>query len=111
MLVGVLVGAGDASPVDHRFGSVFILFGEDDVVATGVGSRLPEPCLCIATADLVCVCSGWYWCCSVSRGFCLSEPGRVTFVSGTGVPWNATSALPESDTFLSSTCFAPGSLV
>ena len=48
MLVGVLVGAGDASPVDHRFGSVFILSGEDNVSVVGVrgfGCWLFQPLL------------------------------------------------------------------
>ena len=48
------------SVVDHGFGLLFILSGEDDVVVTcGVSARLPQPFLHTTAPDLVCVGRGW----------------------------------------------------
>ena len=99
--------------MNHRFGSIFILFGEDDDVSilfVFVGC-LFQPLLGAAVPNKVVI--GWVCRGRGGRfGRCVpSESGWLSLVGGAGVPWYSASALPEVDKLLSTTGFAPGSVV
>ena len=108
----MLIVVSDVPPVDHRFGSIFILSGEGDVsvVFVFVG-RLFQPLLGAAVPNKVV--AGWVCRGRGGRsGRCVpSESGWLSLVGGAGVPWYSASALPEVDKLLSTTGFAPGSVV
>ena len=99
--------------MNHRFGSIFILFGEDDDVSilfVFVGC-LFQPLLGAAVSNKVVI--GWGCCGRGGRfGRCVpSESGWLSLVGGAGVPWYPTSVLPKMDNPLSAAGFAPGSVV
>ena len=96
---------------DHGFGFGFVLLGEDNVrSANGNSTRLPQPFLCTTTSDLVGA-SRCVWCSSCCWHLIPPEPVWVSFVFAAGMPWYATSALPEPNKALSFTGLAPSSVV
>ena len=99
--------------VYHCHGLLLILFGKDDIcAASGFGIGLFKPPLGAGASYLVVVVGCW---CSglvcVSCLCCPSEPGWVSLVYWTCMPWYTTSAIPEPDKSLSVASFAPSSVV